>query len=381
MAISKVEYIGRVLIDLTQDTVSENNLLSGVVAHDATGRQITGALENVGDGKYIWAKHIGKVWDITTTELGTTGPSDSSSYSYGYYVVTDEGYFVLKGEKGVLGDGYAYIKGKGAETHPKSVYQLNNTYAYGSGFTKHYYRLDISDTYTEGKGSFVGYVSSDVSSDYPDDGLKDGYYYVKMSEGTSSGSGTNTSDATVVASDILSGKIAYGKDGKLTGTMKNNGSVSGSIDVKDGVYIVPQGYHDGSGKVQIAKTEQNKLIPANIKKGISILGVPGSYEATSSGGLGGDTTLNAEVQTIANATSPSATFSGTGGTYKVYGYGKGTTSGYTTPQYAFCGDKYYTMASWGNPTPKSMTISVDENGNITGLPALASGNLTIVRTP
>ena len=97
MAVNKVEYVGRVLIDLTQDTVSENNLLSGVVAHDATGRQITGALENVGDGKYIWAKHIGKVWDITTTELGTTGPSDSSSYSYGYYVVTDEGYF--KGRK------------------------------------------------------------------------------------------------------------------------------------------------------------------------------------------------------------------------------------------------------------------------------------------
>lgn len=91
MAISKVEYIGRVLIDLTQDTVSENNLLSGVVAHDATGRQITGALENVGDGKYIWAKHIGKVWDITTTELGTTGPSDSSSYSYGYE--TNKSYF------------------------------------------------------------------------------------------------------------------------------------------------------------------------------------------------------------------------------------------------------------------------------------------------
>ena len=45
MAVNKVEYVGRVLIDLTQDTVSENNLLSGVVAHDATGRQITGALE------------------------------------------------------------------------------------------------------------------------------------------------------------------------------------------------------------------------------------------------------------------------------------------------------------------------------------------------
>lgn len=113
----------------------------------------------------------------------------------------------------------------------------------------------------------------------------------------------------------------------------------------------------------------------------SVAGVKVVGTREESGGSGGDTTLNAEVQTIANATSPSATFSGTGGTYKVYGYGKGTTSGYTTPQYAFCGDKYYTMASWGNPTPKSMTISVDENGNITGLPALASGNLTIVRTP
>lgn len=29
MAVNKVEYVGRVLIDLTQDTVSENNLLSG----------------------------------------------------------------------------------------------------------------------------------------------------------------------------------------------------------------------------------------------------------------------------------------------------------------------------------------------------------------
>ena len=113
----------------------------------------------------------------------------------------------------------------------------------------------------------------------------------------------------------------------------------------------------------------------------SVAGVKVVGTREESGGSGGDTTLNAEVQTIANATSPSATFSGTGGTYKVYGYGKGTTSGYTTPQYAFCGDKYYTMASWGNPTPKSMTISVDENGNITGLPSLRSGELTIVRTP
>lgn len=140
-----------------------------------------------------------------------------------------------------------------------------------------------------------------------------------------------------------------------------------------------------TAEVQIrVRMKSGDALASDVAKGktfTSVAGVKVVGTREESGGSGGDTTLNAEVQTIANATSPSATFSGTGGTYKVYGYGKGTTSGYTTPQYAFCGDKYYTMASWGNPTPKSMTISVDENGNITGLPALASGNLTIVRTP
>lgn len=349
------------------------------MAHDATGRQITGALENVGDGKYIWAKHIGKVWDITTTELGTTGPSDSSSYSYGYYVVTDEGYFVLKGEKGVLGDGYAYIKGKGAETHPRSVYQLNNTYAYGSGFTKHYYRLDISDTYTEGKGSFVGYVSSDVSSAYPDDGLKDGYYYVKMSEGTSSGSGTNTSDATVVASDILSGKIAYGKDGKLTGSMTDNGAVNKSINGKSESYTIPKGYHNGSGKVAISDEEQAKIIASNIKKGISILGVMGSYEAASSGGSSEN---NCEAYLV-DVLNPTVSFKKASGTIKAYGYAYATTKqswgSKTTTVYAFNGTNYYKSATYGSPTATNITLGISD-GKLTGLPSgLSGGSLLVTR--
>ena len=182
MTVNKVEYAGKVLLDLTEDTVTPDKLISGEIAHDKTGAKIVGTLEDVGDGKYIWKKHIGKVWDITRTHLGTTAPSDYSGFVYGYYIATDDGYFLLKGKEAVLGDGLSYIKGKGAETHPKSVYQLSNTYSYPSGFTKNYYRLDIGDTYTEGKGSFIGYVSSDNSSAYPDDGLKDGYYYVKIQE-------------------------------------------------------------------------------------------------------------------------------------------------------------------------------------------------------
>ena len=91
---------------------------------------------------------------------------------------------------------------------------------------------------------------------------------------------TNTQDATATAAEILSGKTAYNKANKLTGTMKNNGAVSGAISAKTQEYTVPQGYHDGSGKVAIDATEQAKLIGTNIRKGVTILGVAGEMSGT-----------------------------------------------------------------------------------------------------
>ena len=91
---------------------------------------------------------------------------------------------------------------------------------------------------------------------------------------------SDTSDATVAVAEILASKTAYARGAKLTGTMKNNGAVSGTISTKAGAYTVPQGFHDGSGKVQIASAEQAKLTPENIREGVVILGVTGTMSSS-----------------------------------------------------------------------------------------------------
>lgn len=68
----------------------------------------------------------------------------------------------------------------------------------------------------------------------------------------------NSQDANVKVAEILNGKTAYARGTKLVGTMPNNGSVS------------------------ILDTEKAKLIAANIKQGITILGVTGTLEPSSS---------------------------------------------------------------------------------------------------
>lgn len=88
---------------------------------------------------------------------------------------------------------------------------------------------------------------------------------------------SDTQDATVAVAEMLIGKTAYARGSKLTGTMPNNGAVTGSIETKDGMFSIPLGFHDGSGSVSISLAEQAKLISANIKSGIEILGVIGSY--------------------------------------------------------------------------------------------------------
>ena len=125
--------------------------------------------------------------------------------------------------------------------------------------------------------------------------------------------GSFTGDGNAAAAEILAGKIGYVKGQKVTGSMPNRGAVSQSLAI-NGTYTIPAGYHNGSGKVTQsiptkgaasyrpgtsaqtiaagqylsgAQTIQGdgNLVAGNIRKGVSIFGVAGTYDPAPSGTL------------------------------------------------------------------------------------------------
>lgn len=90
----------------------------------------------------------------------------------------------------------------------------------------------------------------------------------------------NTQDATASESEILFTKTAYVRGVKKTGTMPNQGGMKDYIATKDEEVEIPQGYHDGSGKVGIDATEKAKLIADNIREGVTVLGVTGTMSGS-----------------------------------------------------------------------------------------------------
>lgn len=138
-----------------------------------------------------------------------------------------------------------------------------------------------NNQYVNQVGLADGTVLIDLTTDTAEraDVLSGKYFHLKSGERTTGlcTYDSNTTDANAVASEILSGRTAYVNKNKITGSMPNNGAVSSTITTKAQTYTIPAGYHSGLGGVSISSTEQAKIIGANIKAGIEILGELGTY--------------------------------------------------------------------------------------------------------
>lgn len=138
-----------------------------------------------------------------------------------------------------------------------------------------------NNTYVNQVGLADGTILIDLTSDtaVASDVASGKYFHLATGERVqgSSTKDSDTTDANALASEILSGKTAYVNKNKITGEMTNQGAVSATLATASGVYVVPAGYHNGLGTVSIDSTEQGKIIASNIKSGVTILGVEGTY--------------------------------------------------------------------------------------------------------
>ena len=110
---------------------------------------------------------------------------------------------------------------------------------------------------------------------------------------------------TVSADKLLKGLTAHDKSGAvITGTCTFDVD-SGDADIAVAEILViaavadsftiPLGYHDGSGSVAIKAEEQAKLVAANIREGVTILGVEGT--------MSGSENMKPQAKTVTPSTS------------------------------------------------------------------------------
>lgn len=123
----------------------------------------------------------------------------------------------------------------------------------------------------------IDLTQDDVKAEH----VQDGIYFHDKTGLRQKGTNTKTVDAstaTAEAAEVLSGRT-FGKGAEMqTGTMPDNSGKDVVITSKTGAPI-PVGYSDGSGKAMLSEADLALLIPANIKEGVSILGVEGDYGA------------------------------------------------------------------------------------------------------
>ena len=196
--------------------------------------------------------------------------------------------------------------------------------------------------------------------------------------GSSSGGNTpNLQTKTVTPSEstqTVSPDSGYDGLSKVTVNAISSTYIGSDVTKKSAATYIPKTTNQSiaSGQylsgTQTIKGDAN-LVAGNIKSGVSIFGVTGTY--AGGGSSGGSGNNNVEAYAITD-TNPSVSFRRTDGAIKIWGYGTMTSSGgwgqQTTSLIAFAGDKYYKSAMYGGPSSTGLSLSIS-NGKLTGLPS------------
>ena len=300
MAVNKVTYGTIVLVDLTKDTVTADKLLKGETAHDAAGEPITGTMEP----------------GIDTSDATATA-SDMA--------------------EGVT----AYVNGEKV---------TGNVAVYSGKFSSFLTEKQISFSQSDSRIRFI-----------TNERTKNALFRI--------GSTQEFLAAAAFFGNATAEDVAEGKTFTSTAGLKVTGTAKASVPTLQAKTVTPSaaeqtvtpdsGY-DGLSSVTV-EGDAN-LVPGNIKSGVSIFGVTGSFAGSGGGGTSDN---NCEAYHITSA-SAKLNFK-TSGTVKVWGYGY-KSGGYIGTHYSFVGDGYYS-GSYGTPSKTTASFSINANGTLNGLPS------------
>lgn len=83
-------------------------------------------------------------------------------------------------------------------------------------------------------------------------------------------------DSDGVAGELLNNRVMYGSSGKITGTMPNNGALNYTPTTSS--QSIPAGYTSGGTISAVTSAIDSNIRAENIKRGVTILGVEGTYD-------------------------------------------------------------------------------------------------------